>query len=124
MTTDPRPLSAEAPLSASEEVEVRERARLGSVVWVGMRVPRIFATLDAERARLRSATRRYEDAEHNMLLLNDDLIAERARHAALVEAATKAKDWIVAMDGDRRRLPGAGKRGIMSDNKEVDRNGD
>ena len=47
---------------------------------------RIFATLDAERARLRSATRRYEDAEHNMLLLNDDLIAERARHAALVEA--------------------------------------
>ena len=44
------------------------------------------AALDTERARLRSATRRYEDAEHNMLLLNDDLIAEPARHAALVAA--------------------------------------
>jgi len=101
MTTDPRPLSAEAPLSASEEVEVRERARLGSVVWVGMRVPRIFATLDAERAR-------HEDTMERAAMARDLFTAERARLAALVREMPSADHFqsITDMHGQMVSLEG------------------
>lgn len=58
---------------------------------------RLLATLTRERAALRSATRRYEDAEHNLSLLVDDVTRERAEHAALREALKEVDDWFATM---------------------------
>jgi hypothetical protein len=66
---DPRPLSAE------EEATWRRGYVVTEVMWYGEHVARVWATLDAERARWAT------------------LDAERARHAALEAAAQAFVDW-------------------------------
>lgn len=81
-------------------------------------IDRLLATLDRERAELRSATKRYEDAEHNLSLLVDDVTRERAERAALRNENARLRETVrILQDNWPKTIPAPMDRAALDEVK-------